>query len=59
MVLSANIAVRSTLLSPLVAMVTSPDTSLNVLRRGRKIASLSLKSLLILMVLCVIGSTLL
>jgi hypothetical protein len=39
MVLSANIVVRSTLLSPLVAMFTSLDTSLNVLRRGRNIAN--------------------
>jgi hypothetical protein len=59
MALSASNAIRSTMLSLVVALVTSPVIGINVLRGMRKLACLSLRSLLILMAVCVIGITVL
>ena len=59
MPLSASIALSNILLSLVVTLVTSSDIGINALGGVKKIACLSLRSLLILMVVCVIGSTVL
>jgi hypothetical protein len=59
MALSASIARSSTLLNLVVALVTSSVIGTNALRGVRKLACLSLRSLLIRMVVCIIGSTVL
>jgi hypothetical protein len=56
MQLSASIALSNTLLSLVVALATSPDIGINVPVGVKKPACLSLRSLLILMIVCVTGS---
>ena len=57
MELSASIALRNTLRSLVVALVNSSGIGINVLGGVKKLACLSHRSLLILMVVCVIEST--
>jgi hypothetical protein len=59
MELSASIALSNALLSLVVALVTSSDIGINALEGVKKLACLSHRSLLILMVVCVIVSTVL
>ena len=60
MALSASITKNSTLVDLQVALATSVVTGINVLRGERKLGGLvGLRFLLILMVLCVIGITVL
>jgi len=59
MELGAYIALRSTLVFLVVALVIFHATLPLVLRGVKKLACLSLKSLLILMVVCVLGTTVL
>jgi hypothetical protein len=59
MQLNASIALSNTLLSLVVALATSLDIGINVLGGVRKLACLILRSLLVLMVVCVIGSVVL
>ena len=56
MELSVSIALRNTLGSLVVALVTSPGIGINALGGMKKLACLSHRSLLILMVVCAIGS---
>jgi hypothetical protein len=58
MVLSASIATNNTLVSLVVALVISAGIGINVTREKKNWAiRFKLKFLLILMVVCVIGST--
>ena len=59
MPLSASIALSNILLSLVVALVTSSGIGINTPGGVKKITCLSLRSILILMVVCVIGSTVL
>ena len=59
MPLSVSIALSNILLSLVAALVTSPGIEINAPGGVKKIACLSLRSLLILMVVCVIESTVL
>jgi hypothetical protein len=59
MELGACIALRSTLLSLEVVLVTFPGILQFALRSVKRVTCLSLKSLLILMVVCIVGNTVL